>query len=238
MARRRESSRRHGAAAPRGRAASRIVEVLPPAPALDLAHPESLRRDATVIGIVGFAHLMSHFFQLALPPLFPLLRAEFGTSYAVLGTLVGVYYAASGISQFASGFAVDRRRRRPGAPRGARARRRRHHRREPRSRRRLALSDRRADGRRQRRVPPGRFRDPQRQRRAAAARPRVQLARHRRQPGLRARAGRELRARRGVRLALRARRHGGDRPRRARRSWRASARCSSRIGRPTRISIR
>ena len=53
--------------------------------ALDLARPESLRRDATVIGIVGFAHLMSHFFQLALPPLFPLLRAEFGTSYAVLG---------------------------------------------------------------------------------------------------------------------------------------------------------
>ncbi len=75
---------------------------------MDLARPESLRRDATVIGIVGFAHLMSHFFQLALPPLFPLLRAEFGTSYAVLGTLVGVYYAASGISQFASGFAVDR----------------------------------------------------------------------------------------------------------------------------------
>jgi len=37
-----------------------------------------------------------------------LLRAEFGTSYAVLGTLVGAYYASSGVSQFASGFAVDR----------------------------------------------------------------------------------------------------------------------------------
>jgi MFS transporter, FSR family, fosmidomycin resistance protein len=75
---------------------------------LDIAHPHSFRHDAKVIGVVGFAHLTSHFFQLALPPLFPLLRAEFGTSYAVLGTLVGVYYAASGISQFASGFAVDR----------------------------------------------------------------------------------------------------------------------------------
>jgi len=75
---------------------------------LDLAHPDSVRHDAKVIGIVGFAHLMSHFFQLALPPLFPLLRGEFGTSYAVLGTLVGVYYGASGISQFLSGFAVDR----------------------------------------------------------------------------------------------------------------------------------
>ncbi len=75
---------------------------------MDLARPESFRRDARVIGIVGFAHLMSHFFQLALPPLFPLLRAEFGVSYAVLGMLVGVYYAASGITQFASGFVVDR----------------------------------------------------------------------------------------------------------------------------------
>jgi len=77
-------------------------------PALDTPHSGSLRHDARVIGVVGFAHMMSHFFQLALPPLFPLLRAEFGTSYAVLGTLVGVYYAASGVSQFASGFAVDR----------------------------------------------------------------------------------------------------------------------------------
>jgi len=76
--------------------------------ALDTTHPHPLRRDARVIGMVGFAHMMSHFFQLALPPLFPLLRAEFDTSYAVLGTLVGVYYASSGVSQFLSGFAVDR----------------------------------------------------------------------------------------------------------------------------------
>lgn len=75
---------------------------------MDTVHPNSFRRDARVIGVVGLAHSTSHFFQLALPPLFPLLRAEFGVSYAVLGTLVGVFYAASGITQFASGFAVDR----------------------------------------------------------------------------------------------------------------------------------
>ena len=75
---------------------------------MDLARPDSFRHDARVIGVVAFAHLVSHFFQLALPPLFPLLRAEFGTSFAVLGTLVGVYYAASGITQFVSGFTVDR----------------------------------------------------------------------------------------------------------------------------------
>jgi len=61
-----------------------------------------------VIGIIGLAHGVSHFFQLALPPLFPLIRAEFGVSYAALGTLVGVFYAASGITQFTAGFAVDR----------------------------------------------------------------------------------------------------------------------------------
>jgi MFS family permease len=75
---------------------------------VDSARPESLRRDAKVIGLVGLAHGLSHFFQLALPPLFPLLRADFDVSYATLGTLVGVFYLASGITQFASGFAVDR----------------------------------------------------------------------------------------------------------------------------------
>ncbi|HVN35815.1 MAG TPA: MFS transporter [Casimicrobiaceae bacterium] len=75
---------------------------------MDTVHPNSFRRDAHVIGVVGLAHSTSHFFQLALPPLFPLLRAEFGVSYAMLGTLIGVFYAASGITQFASGFAVDR----------------------------------------------------------------------------------------------------------------------------------
>jgi len=57
---------------------------------------------------VGSAHALSHFFQLALPPLFPLLKAEFGTSFATLGALVSVFYVASGACQFGAGFAVDR----------------------------------------------------------------------------------------------------------------------------------
>lgn len=61
-----------------------------------------------VIGLIGVAHAFSHFFQLALPPLFPLLRAEFDASWTLLGALVGVFFAASGITQFASGFLVDR----------------------------------------------------------------------------------------------------------------------------------
>jgi MFS family permease len=66
------------------------------------------RQDVKVIGLIGVAHSLSHFFQLALPPLFPLLRDEFGVSFAALGALVAVFYAASGITQFAAGFAVDR----------------------------------------------------------------------------------------------------------------------------------
>jgi MFS family permease len=75
---------------------------------LESAAPESLRRDVRVIGLIGAAHASSHFFQLALPPLFPLLRADFDVSWTVLGLLVGVFYAASGVTQFVAGFAVDR----------------------------------------------------------------------------------------------------------------------------------
>jgi MFS transporter, FSR family, fosmidomycin resistance protein len=75
---------------------------------LDAPARESFRRDARVIGLVGVAHGLSHFFQLALPPLFPLLRAEFEAPWTLLGALIGVFYAASGVVQFTAGFWVDR----------------------------------------------------------------------------------------------------------------------------------
>jgi hypothetical protein len=51
-----------------------------------------LRQDSTVIGLIAIAHGSSHFFQLLLPPLFPLLKAEFDVSYAQLGVLMMVFY--------------------------------------------------------------------------------------------------------------------------------------------------
>jgi len=75
---------------------------------LDSAPASSFRADARVIGAIGSAHALSHFFQLVLPPLFPLLRAEFGVSYATLGALLSLMYVASGVCQFGAGFAVDR----------------------------------------------------------------------------------------------------------------------------------
>ena len=58
--------------------------------------------------MVGLAHGLSHFFQLALPPLFPFLKDAFDVSFAALGSLVATFYVASGLTQFAAGFVVDR----------------------------------------------------------------------------------------------------------------------------------
>jgi MFS family permease len=61
-----------------------------------------------VIGLIGAAHFFSHFFQLTLPPLFPLLKTVFGVPYLALGVAMSVFYGASGIGQTLSGFLVDR----------------------------------------------------------------------------------------------------------------------------------
>lgn len=75
---------------------------------MDTVPAESLRRDARVIALVSLGHGASHFLQLALPPLFPLLRAEFDASWTALGFIASLFYVASGLVQFAAGFFVDR----------------------------------------------------------------------------------------------------------------------------------
>ncbi len=66
------------------------------------------RRDVQVIGIIGFVHLVSHFFQLALAPLFPLISRDLGVSNTELGLTVSLFYIASGMLQTPAGFVVDR----------------------------------------------------------------------------------------------------------------------------------
>jgi len=74
----------------------------------DSIAPPSLRHDVRIIGLIGTAHFFSHFFQLTLPPLFPLLKDVFGVPYVALGLAVSVFYGGSGIGQTLSGFLVDR----------------------------------------------------------------------------------------------------------------------------------
>ena len=68
----------------------------------------SLRSDAGVIGLVSLGHLISHFSQLLLAPLFPWLKDAFSVSYAQLGFLMTLFFVVSCALQAASGFLVDR----------------------------------------------------------------------------------------------------------------------------------
>jgi MFS family permease len=67
-----------------------------------------MRQDATLIGLVGLAHGLSHFSQLLLAPLFPWLKDAFGVAYAELGLLMTIFFVVSCAVQTLSGFIVDR----------------------------------------------------------------------------------------------------------------------------------
>jgi len=73
-----------------------------------LAPASPFRQDAGVIGLVGVAHMVSHFSQLILPPLFPWLKDALGVSYTQLGFLMTIFFVVSCGVQTASGFLVDR----------------------------------------------------------------------------------------------------------------------------------
>ena len=72
---------------------------------LVLAKPST---DLRIMSVVGGAHFTSHFFQLVLPPLFPLMRESLGVTYTELGLLMAVFFAGSGLFQIGAGFVVDR----------------------------------------------------------------------------------------------------------------------------------
>jgi MFS transporter, FSR family, fosmidomycin resistance protein len=67
-----------------------------------------MRRNVQVLALIGSGHAVSHFYALALPPLFPLLREQLDVSYAALGLLVTLFNLATGAAQIPAGFLVDR----------------------------------------------------------------------------------------------------------------------------------
>src|SRR5918996_4770469 len=66
------------------------------------------RRDLKVMSLIGTAHFLSHFYIMTLPPLFPLLRGEYGVSYTALGLALAVLNGITGLTQAPVGFLVDR----------------------------------------------------------------------------------------------------------------------------------
>lgn len=68
----------------------------------------TLKRDSLVMGLVGTAHFSSHFYQLSLAPLFPILHQVFNVNYVTLGSVMTAFYLVSGICQAFAGIFVDR----------------------------------------------------------------------------------------------------------------------------------
>ena len=64
--------------------------------------------DTKVITLVSAAHFVSHYYILVLPPLFPLIRNEFGVSYVELGAALTAFNVISAAMQTPAGFLVDR----------------------------------------------------------------------------------------------------------------------------------
>jgi MFS family permease len=74
---------------------------------MDASVTTTAPRPYGVIALVGIAHSVSHFYHLAVPVVFPLMKDDLGVSYAELGLLATLFYIASGICQFIAGFLVD-----------------------------------------------------------------------------------------------------------------------------------
>jgi MFS family permease len=66
------------------------------------------RGEVAVIALVGYAHAVSHFFHLMIPPLFPWLMKDFDLSFTEAGFLMTVFFVVSGTGQALAGFVVDR----------------------------------------------------------------------------------------------------------------------------------
>jgi MFS family permease len=65
-------------------------------------------REARVLALIGTAHFLSHFYILALPPLFLAWRDEFGVSFAMLGLASALLSGVTALLQTPVGFLTDR----------------------------------------------------------------------------------------------------------------------------------
>ena len=74
----------------------------------DLAFASRRSEDIRLITGISTAHFVSHFYLMALPPLFAFVRADYGVSYTELGLALTALNAVSAVLQTPAGFLVDR----------------------------------------------------------------------------------------------------------------------------------
>lgn len=68
----------------------------------------SPRKGIQLISVIGVGHFFSHFYGIALPPLFPFLQQDLTVGFLGLGFLASAFYLASGSLQLPMGILVDR----------------------------------------------------------------------------------------------------------------------------------
>jgi len=73
-----------------------------------VAAERTVRQDVKILSLISTGHFMSHFYFMALPPLFPFLREAFGVSYTELGVLMSLIFTTAAVTQLPIGFMVDR----------------------------------------------------------------------------------------------------------------------------------
>ncbi|MBN8919293.1 MAG: MFS transporter [Rhizobiales bacterium] len=75
-----------------------------------LAEPADMTPAGTakVIGLIGIAHCVSHYYLLILAPLLPVIREEFGASYTEIGLALTALNLTSALLQTPTGIVVDR----------------------------------------------------------------------------------------------------------------------------------
>ena len=69
---------------------------------------QARKQDIQLITLLGVAHGLSHYFHLIIPPLFPWIMPEFGTSYAQMGGVMTIFFITSSLGQATSGIVVDK----------------------------------------------------------------------------------------------------------------------------------
>lgn len=74
-----------------------------PAATTALEHAQSVR----ILALISTGHALSNFYVLCLPALIPFFKQEFEVSYALLGVILTVRAATSGLLQIPVGFLVD-----------------------------------------------------------------------------------------------------------------------------------